>query len=59
MQVQYHSVCAQVPDAVPGWCFGVSLIPLLCEDPETVDPCFAAGLNFASVDSYKQSVFQF
>lgn len=58
MQVNYVCVltvcvCAQVPDAVPGWSFGVSLVPLLCEDPETVDPCFAAGLNSASVDSSK------
>lgn len=36
-------VCAQVPDAVPGRCVGVSILPVLCEDQETVGTLFATG----------------
>lgn len=38
-----NCVCAQVPDAVPGWCVGVSILPVLCEDQETVGSLIATG----------------
>lgn len=42
-------MCTQVPDAVPGWCVGVSLLPVLCEDQKTVDSGFATGENYSKV----------
>lgn len=36
-------MCAQVSDAVPGRCARVSILPVLCEDQETVGSCFATG----------------
>lgn len=38
-----NCVCAQVPDAVPGGSVGVSILPVLCEDQETVGSLCAAG----------------
>lgn len=35
--------CVQVPDAVPGGCAGVSIVPVLREDQEAVDSLSAAG----------------
>lgn len=36
-------VCTQVPDAVPDWCVGVSILSMLREDQETVGSVFATG----------------
>ena len=36
-------VCTQVPDIVPGWCAGVSILSVLCQDQKTVGSVFATG----------------
>lgn len=41
--VVHICVCTQVPDAVPDWSVGVSLLPVLPEDQETVGSFFATG----------------
>lgn len=41
-----NNVRTQVPDAVPSWCGGVSILPVLCEDQKTVGSVFATGENY-------------
>lgn len=37
------NVCAQVPDAVPGWCAAVSILLVLREDQKTLGFVFVTG----------------
>lgn len=46
VNVFINNVRTQVPDAVPSWCGGVSILPVLCEDQKTVGSVFATGENY-------------
>lgn len=45
INVIIYNARSQVPDAVPSWCVGVAILPLLCENQKTVGSVFVTGEN--------------